>query len=180
MPGSEIDSTYTEPASLEAARRRQSQLVTAMQQVDSALSRRDLTDDFGRRLDSDEYVARREALVRRKHELTATYLRLKDWLAINRALPAAPKLRRRARAAEPARLSFPAEQGVTTQQALNALEDLYRAAIKHAEEQDWSQQDWLALHQAGRLIGSRIHCTKRQGMNPLPRAVLLTTERPKW
>jgi len=87
-----FERTYTEPRSLEEARRRRDDLTTAVIEIEGQLARRDRKDETGARMTPKQYGAWRDRAIEAKTVKTNEIRYLKRWIADHREDRRAPVL----------------------------------------------------------------------------------------
>lgn len=87
-----LERTYTEPRSLEDARRRRDDLTTAVIEIEGQLARRDRRDETGSRMTPQQYGAWRDRAIEAKTVKTNEIRFLKRWIAEHRSEARGPVL----------------------------------------------------------------------------------------
>lgn len=87
-----LERTYTEPRSLEDARRRRDDLTTAVIEIEGQLARRDRRDETGARMNAKQYGQWRDRAIEAKTVKTNEIRYLKRWIADHRAELRSPVL----------------------------------------------------------------------------------------
>lgn len=140
-----LERTYTEPRSLEDARRRRDDLTTAVIEIEGQLARRDRRDETGSRMTPQQYGAWRDRAIEAKTVKTNEIRFLKRWIAEHRSEARGPVL--------PADLA-----AVTWSPALNrAYYETIGAAVREQLEtgalQSAALQSVLAMISRGAHVG---------------------------